>query len=98
MVGNHQSVVLSVPQPLPTPQLMIFCPGQKNARSTIFLILDGIESPQFRVRLRTDAAGVHGIIIPKRRAVQLATVAKISTGAIEYGRRSCACDKFGEYG
>jgi rRNA methylases len=36
--------------------------------------------------LRTaDAAGVHGIIIPKRRAVQLtATVAKTSTGAIEH--------------
>lgn len=32
-----------------------------------------------------DAAGVHGIIIPKRRAVGLtATVAKLSTGAIEY--------------
>jgi 23S rRNA (guanosine2251-2'-O)-methyltransferase len=32
-----------------------------------------------------DAAGAHGIIIPKRRAVGLtATVAKASTGAIEY--------------
>ena len=32
-----------------------------------------------------DAAGVHGIIIPKRRAVQLTSVvAKTSTGAIEH--------------
>ena len=32
-----------------------------------------------------DAAGAHGIIIPKRRAVGLtATVAKLSTGAIEH--------------
>lgn len=32
-----------------------------------------------------DAVGVHGIIIPKRRAVGLtAAVAKASTGAIEY--------------
>ena len=32
-----------------------------------------------------DAVGAHGIIIPKRRAVGLtATVAKASTGAIEY--------------
>ena len=32
-----------------------------------------------------DAAGSTGIIIPKRRAVQLtSTVAKTSTGAIEY--------------
>ncbi|HCH60436.1 23S rRNA (guanosine(2251)-2'-O)-methyltransferase RlmB, partial [Leuconostoc lactis] len=52
-----------------------------------FLILDGIEDPHnLGSILRTaDAAVVHGIIIPKRRAVQLtATVAKISTGAIEY--------------
>lgn len=32
-----------------------------------------------------DATGAHGIIIPKRRAVGLtASVAKASTGAIEY--------------
>jgi 23S rRNA (guanosine2251-2'-O)-methyltransferase len=32
-----------------------------------------------------DAAGVHGIIIPKRRAVGLTpAVAKISSGAVEY--------------
>ena len=36
--------------------------------------------------LRTaDATGVHGVIIPKRRAVGLtAVVAKTSTGAIEH--------------
>ena len=51
------------------------------------MILDGIEDPHnLGSILRTaDAAGVHGIIIPKRRAVQLtATVAKTSTGAIEH--------------
>ncbi len=32
-----------------------------------------------------DAVGAHGIVIPKRRSVQLTqTVAKASTGAIEY--------------
>ena len=36
-------------------------------------------------RRTADAAGIHGVINTKRRAVQLtATVAKTSTGAIEY--------------
>ena len=49
--------------------------------------MDELEDPHnLGSILRTaDAAGVHGIIIPKRRAVGLtATVAKLSTGAIEY--------------
>src|SRR5699024_10660948 len=52
-----------------------------------FLILDGIEDPHnLGSIIRTaDAVGVHGIIIPKRRAVGLTgVVAKTSTGAIEH--------------
>ncbi|MFH0887455.1 MAG: 23S rRNA (guanosine(2251)-2'-O)-methyltransferase RlmB [bacterium] len=51
------------------------------------LILDEIEDPgNLGAILRTaDAAGVDGIIIPKRRSVGLnQTVAKTSAGAIEY--------------
>lgn len=51
------------------------------------LILDNIEDPHnLGAVLRTaNIAGVHGVIIPKRRAVGLtATVAKTSAGAIEY--------------
>ncbi|ETA74686.1 tRNA/rRNA methyltransferase [Ligilactobacillus equi DPC 6820] len=51
------------------------------------MILDGIEDPHNlgSIMRTADAFGVHGIIIPKRRAVQLtSTVAKTSTGAIEY--------------
>ncbi len=51
------------------------------------LILDGVEDPQnLGSVIRTaEAAGVHGIIIPERRAVGLtATVARASAGAIEY--------------
>ena len=51
------------------------------------IILDGITDPHnLGAIMRTaDAAGVHGIIIPKRRAVGLtATVAKTSAGALEY--------------
>ncbi len=65
----------------------LFARAEERQEAPFFLILDGIEDPHnLGSILRTaDAAGVHGIIIPKRRAVQLtATVAKISTGAIEY--------------
>ncbi|MGI6667884.1 MAG: 23S rRNA (guanosine(2251)-2'-O)-methyltransferase RlmB [Acetivibrionales bacterium] len=51
------------------------------------VILDGItDANNLGSILRTaDAAGVHGVIIPKRRAVGLtAAVSKASAGAIEY--------------
>lgn len=51
------------------------------------LILDGIEDPHnFGAILRTcEAAAVDGVIIPKNRSVQINnTVAKVSTGAVEY--------------
>lgn len=51
------------------------------------ILLDELEDPQnFGAILRTaEAVGVHGVIIPKRRSVQLnATVFKTSAGAAEY--------------
>ena len=51
------------------------------------ILLDELEDPQnFGAILRTaEAVGVHGVIIPKRRNVQLnATVFKTSAGAAEY--------------
>ncbi len=65
----------------------LFQNAQKKNETPFFLILDELEDPHnLGSILRTaDAAGVHGIIIPKRRAVGLtATVAKASTGAIEH--------------
>ena len=50
-------------------------------------MLDGLEDPHnLGAILRTaDATGMDAIIIPKHRSVKLnATVAKVSTGAIEY--------------
>jgi 23S rRNA (guanosine2251-2'-O)-methyltransferase len=50
------------------------------------LVLDGIEDPHnFGAILRTaEAAGVHGVVIRKRRQVQVnETVAKVSTGAVD---------------
>lgn len=51
------------------------------------LILDGIEDPHnLGSIIRTaETAGVHGIIIPKRRAAGVnSTVNKVSAGAVEY--------------
>lgn len=60
--------------------------NEKN-EAPFVIILDSIEDPHnLGAILRTaNIAGVHGVIIPKRRAVGLtATVAKTSAGAIEY--------------
>ncbi len=51
------------------------------------LILDGIEDPHnLGSIIRTaETAGVHGIIIPKRRAASVnSTVNKVSAGAVEH--------------
>ncbi len=85
--GNHQGVVLSVAAFEYASIDDLFEQADKKGEAPFFVILDGIEDPHnLGSILRTaDAAGVHGIIIPKRRAVQLtATVAKTSTGAIEH--------------
>lgn len=59
---------------------------QKN-EAPFILILDGIEDPHnLGSIIRTaETAGVHGIIIPKRRAVAVnSTVNKVSAGAVEH--------------
>lgn len=61
-------------------------PAKKN-ETPFFVLLDELEDPHNlgSIMRTADAIGVHGIIIPKRRSVQLTqTVAKASTGAIEY--------------
>ncbi len=61
-------------------------PAQKG-QTPLFLVLDGVEDPRnLGAILRTaEAAGVHGVIIPERRAVGLTeTVAKAAAGALEY--------------
>lgn len=58
-----------------------------DSKLPFLLILDGIEDPHnFGAILRTcEAAAVDAVIIPKNRSVQINnTVAKVSTGAVEY--------------
>lgn len=61
--------------------------AKEKGEPPFILLLDGIEDPHnLGAIIRTaNQAGVHGIIIPKRRAVGLtATAAKTSAGAINY--------------
>jgi 23S rRNA (guanosine2251-2'-O)-methyltransferase len=84
---NHQGVILAVAAYTYATIDDLFARAKAKDEEPFFLILDGIEDPHNlgSIMRTADAAGVHGIIIPKRRAVQLtATVAKTSTGAIEY--------------
>lgn len=61
--------------------------AQERSEPPFILILDGIKDPHnLGAIIRTaEVVGVHGIIIPKRRACGLTeTVVKTSAGAIEY--------------
>lgn len=61
--------------------------AEKKGEPPFLLLLDNIEDPHnLGAIIRTaNLAGVHGVIIPKRRAAGLtATVAKTSAGAINY--------------
>jgi 23S rRNA (guanosine2251-2'-O)-methyltransferase len=85
--GNHQGVIAQVAAYEYADIEDLFKLAEEKGEPPFFLLLDEIEDPHnLGSILRTaDSVGAHGIIIPKRRAVGLtATVAKASTGAIEY--------------
>jgi len=85
--GNHQGVIAYVASYEYASLDDLFAKAERENEEPFFIILDELEDPHnLGSILRTaDAAGVHGIIIPKRRSVGLtATVAKTSAGAIEY--------------
>lgn len=85
--GNHQGVVASVASYQYAELDDLFRLAEERGEAPFFMVLDEIEDPHnLGSILRTaDAAGVHGVIIPKRRAVGLtSTVAKTSAGAVEY--------------
>lgn len=84
---KHQGVVAFVsPAKYVEIEEIIDIAKSKNELPFI-LLLDGIEDPQnLGAIIRTaDAAGVHGVILPKRRAASPnETVSKTSAGAIEH--------------
>jgi 23S rRNA (guanosine2251-2'-O)-methyltransferase len=84
---NHQGIAAQVSSYQYVTVEDILARARKSGEQPLLLLLDGIVDPHnLGTVLRTaDATGVHGVIIPKRRAVGLtATVAKTSAGAIEY--------------
>lgn len=84
---NNQGVIAIVPPFNYSDVDDILDEAKKREEKPFILILDGIEDPHnLGSIIRTaETAGVHGIIIPKRRAVAVnSTVAKVSAGAVEY--------------
>ena len=85
--GNHQGVIAIVP-PFEYCEVEDILDEAKNKNEQPFiLILDGIEDPHnLGAIIRTaETAGVHGVIIPKRRAASVnSTVNKVSAGAVEH--------------
>ncbi|KFZ43478.1 23S rRNA (guanosine(2251)-2'-O)-methyltransferase RlmB [Anoxybacillus flavithermus] len=85
--GNHQGVIAQVAAYRYYDIDDLFKQAEEKGEAPFFIILDELEDPHNlgSIMRTADAVGAHGIIIPKRRSVGLtATVAKASTGAIEY--------------
>ena len=84
---NYQGVIAIVP-PFEYCEIEDILDDAKNKNEDPFvLILDGIEDPHnLGSIIRTaETAGIHGVIIPKRRAASVnSTVSKVSAGAVEH--------------
>ena len=84
---NNQGVIAIVPPYDYCEVEDILDEAKRKNEMPFILILDGIEDPHnLGSIIRTaETAGVHGIIIPKRRAASVnSTVSKVSAGAVEY--------------
>lgn len=84
---NHQGVIAVVPPFNYCEVEDILAYAKEKQEEPFLVLLDGIEDPHnLGSIIRTaETAGVHGIIIPKRRAANVnSTVAKVSAGAVEY--------------
>jgi 23S rRNA (guanosine2251-2'-O)-methyltransferase len=84
---RHQGVVASV-APVEYAELDdILARASEQGEDSFLVLLDELEDPHnVGAILRTaDAAGVHGVLLPKRRSCPLSgAVAKTSAGAVEY--------------
>ena len=84
--GNHQGIIVET-FPYEYSSIDEILNNVSNKKQPLILILDEIEDPHnFGAILRSaDAFGVDGVVIKSKNQVPLnSTVAKVSTGAIEY--------------
>jgi 23S rRNA (guanosine2251-2'-O)-methyltransferase len=85
--GNHQGVIAFVAAKAYDSTEDILELARQKGEPPFLVILDGVEDPQnLGAIVRTaEAAGVHGVFIPERRAAGLTSVvAKTSAGALEH--------------
>lgn len=85
--GNHQGVIAQVAAQDYVSLDDLFAVAEHRGEPPLFVVCDGMEDPHnLGAILRSaEAAGAHGVIIPKRRAVGLtAVVARASAGALAY--------------
>ena len=87
--GAHQGIIayVAVKEYVSVEDILKF--AKEKGEDPFIVILDGICDPQNlgAIIRSAECAGVHGVIIPERRAVGLTPiVAKCSAGAIEYMR------------
>ena len=84
---NHQGVIAIVPPFDYCDMEDILNLAKEKGETPFVILLDGIEDPHnLGAIIRTaETAGVHGIIIPKRRSASVnSTVSKVSAGAVTY--------------
>ena len=85
--GRHQGIVAFAAAKAYQTEDAILARAIEKKEPPLLVILDGVEDPHNlgAVLRSAEAAGVHGVLIPERRAVGLtAVVAKISAGAIDH--------------
>jgi 23S rRNA (guanosine2251-2'-O)-methyltransferase len=86
--GPEAQGVVALASVRPTVQVEdILAAASARGEPPFVLVLDGVEDPtNLGALIRTaDGAGVHGVIIPRHRAVGLTpAVARASAGAVEY--------------
>ncbi len=85
--GKHQGVIALVAAKAYATEEEVLAHVRRQSTPGFLLVLDGVEDPRnLGAVLRTaDAAGVHGVFLPERRAAGLTgTVAKASAGALDH--------------
>ena len=84
--GAHQGVIAIALEHSYSSVEIILSRAREKSEPPLIVILDEITDPHnLGSVLRTaDAAGAHGVIIPKRKAQALARRFKVSAGAAEY--------------